>query len=113
MALSKQTAQKPVFAYNPFNGAQIHLFVNGFRSVHILQPLHVFKSDPDLTDFRGYDENGEPKYGRLKQAYACHGRISVSCDSTCAVRVKVDGKYTEAYSIVYPGKRRKQRFAKY
>lgn len=91
--LSKQTPSGGFFQYNPFAGADIHLFPRD-RSTP-----RVFVLKPEMPD------------GDIKQASACNGIVQLTRDAAGNVLCYVRGKQTELYSIVYSGKQRKQPFA--
>ena len=98
MPISKQTPTGSFFVYNPFAGAQIHVFESGAHSVHILHPVPPIHNECGDTSAR--------------EAEAANGAIRVSHVNGCE-RAFLHGREISAYSIVYPGKRRKKAFAKY
>ncbi|QXN71191.1 hypothetical protein RCDURKIN_135 [Rhodobacter phage RcDurkin] len=87
--LSRQTPNRPAFAYNPLAGAEIHFF-----------PL-------DTNRPRVYRiESNSPRHGT-----ACGGRVEIERAAPGQYLVTVNGKRTERFSLVFAGKKRKQLFA--
>jgi hypothetical protein len=90
--LSKQTPNKPSFPYNPFTGADV-LF---------------FPTDRDAKNPRRFILRTNP--AEPGEAIAAGGRIVIKLNAARQPIAFVNGKQTERFSIVYPGKRQRKTF---
>lgn len=91
MALSRQTPPDKFFRYNPFAGAQVHIF-----PADRPDKPRVFILKPDPVE---------------QQATAANGKVRLFENEIGQPVCIVKGKYTERFSIVWPGRKKKKPFS--